>query len=242
VTPPGRRPILELCVQGISSALTAAAAGADRIELCENLSVGGVTPSAGIIAAVCQSVNIPVHILIRPREGDFVYTAAELTAIRHDIQTARSLGASGVVLGVLDSDQTIDTTALASLVELARPLSVTFHRAFDEVPDPSAALESLVALGVDRILTSAGAPTALQGRHQLFALNAQAQGRIVILAAGRVDPQTIPLLLRGGLTEFHAGSAAGPPGRTDLQAARALVAATGLPSASVHLPLQDPGR
>src|SRR5271165_795977 len=122
-----RRPtIVEICVSDIASAIAAGAGGADRVELCDNLSVGGTTPSAGAIAETCRRLNIPVHVLIRPRAGDFCYSESELAVIRHDIDIARSMGAAGVVLGVLATDGTIDRDQTAKLIALARPLSVTF--------------------------------------------------------------------------------------------------------------------
>ena len=125
-----------------------------RVELCDNLAVGGTTPSAGTIAEACRRLAIPVHVLIRPRGGDFLASEAELAAMRHDIETARRLGAAGVVLGLLGRMGPIDRDRTASLVELARPLSVTFHKAFDQTRDPDEALDALIGLGIDRVLSS----------------------------------------------------------------------------------------
>lgn len=212
---PPLRPTLEVCLQGIDSVLAAEEGGADRIELCEHLAVGGVTPSAGIIAVACQRLSIPVHVLIRPREGDFLYNEAELAVIERDIATARSLGASGVVLGFLRSDGTIDRPQTARMIAIARPMSVTFHKAFDETVDPGQALEDLAALGVDRVLTSGQAPTAREGRAQLAALSGQAAGRVIVMAGGRITEHDLPALVEAGLDEIHVGSAARTGGRTD---------------------------
>ncbi len=138
---------VEICVGDLESALQAAQGGSDRIELCDNLAVGGTTPSAGTIAEACRRLDIPVHVLVRPRGGDFLPSPAELAAMRHDIETARSLGAAGVVFGILRRDGTIDREQTAKLVGLARPLGVTFHRAFDQTREPVPALDTLLALG-----------------------------------------------------------------------------------------------
>ena len=127
---------VEICVSDVESAVAAEAGGADRVELCDNLSVGGTTPSAGAIALSCRCLSIPVSILIRPRAGDFVYSDLELKAMRHDIMSAKDLGAAGVVLGVLKPDATIDADRTEELAELARPLAVTFHKAIDQVSHP----------------------------------------------------------------------------------------------------------
>lgn len=207
--------VVEICVQGTASALVAAEAGADRLELCEDLAVGGVTPSAGAIAVVCESVHIPTHVLIRPRGGDFVPSPDEFRAICRDIAIARDLGARGVVLGALTRQGSLDRDRTAELVALVRPMSVTFHRAFDAVPDPFATLEELIELGIDRVLTSGGAPTARLGLDVLARLQRQAGDRIIILAGGRVVDDDLAVLAGAGLREVHCGSAAGPPGATD---------------------------
>jgi copper homeostasis protein len=214
--------MLEVCVQGVAAAIAAEQGGADRVELCERLEVGGVTPSAGAIAVACRRLEIPVHVLVRPREGDFCPDLAEFEAMEHDVALARQLGAAGVVIGLLNPDRTIDGPRTKRLASLARPLSVTFHKAFDETPDPDAALETLCDLGIERILTSGQATTAREGLACLASLHARAAGRIVILAAGQLRAADLPPLRAAGLTEFHAGSAATRHGRTDPDAVRAL--------------------
>ena len=158
-----------------------------------------------------------------PAKATSVYSTHEQEAIRHDIQTAKSLGASGVVLGALTAEGPIDSQLIQELIDLARPMSVTFHRAFDLVPDPSHALETLISLGVDRVLTSGQAPTAREGQPQLRALIRQASSRIIILAAGSINVRDIHSMIAAGLREIHVGSAAGPAGFTDTAAVRSLV-------------------
>jgi copper homeostasis protein len=199
---------VEICVGDLESALAAEQGGADRVELCDNLSVGGTTPSAGTIAEACRRLTIPVHVLIRPRAGDFLPSRAELAAMRFDIEMARMLGAAGVVFGILRPDATIDRDQTAALVELARPMSVTFHKAFDQTPEPEQALDALIELGVDRVLTSGGRPTALEGMDILKRLVVQAHGRVGILAGGRLAAGNLETIMAAtGVHEVHLGSA-----------------------------------
>jgi copper homeostasis protein len=206
---------VEVCVQGVASALAAEMGGADRVELCEDLAVGGVTPSAGAIAVTCSRLTIPVHVLIRPRAGDFAYEGDEYEVMCRDVEAARELGARGVVTGVLSARNTLDHRRTARLVAIARPMTVTFHRAFDEVPDVFETLDALIELGVERVLTSGSAPSARQGLYLLSRLQEHAGDRIVILAGGRVRLDDLQALASAGLREVHCGSAAGPAGRTD---------------------------
>jgi copper homeostasis protein len=199
--------LLEACVAGVESALAAQQGGADRVELCEDLAVGGVTPSAGAIAVACRALEIPVHVLIRPRGGDFLYSEWEFEVMRRDLETAQALGAAGVALGLLTASGAVDCERTARLVKAARPLRVTFHRAFDLVREPHQALEELIALGVDRILTSGGSPTAREGLARLGDLARSSAGRIGIMAGGQIREDDLPAILAAGLREVHAGSA-----------------------------------
>lgn len=217
--------LLEACVQGIASALAAEAGGADRVELCEDLAVGGVTPSAGTIAIVCRRLTIPVHVLIRPREGDFQYDDLEMAAMLHDIDVARRLGAAGVVLGALTPDAAVDRRRTEDLLKRSRPMSVTFHKAFDATRDLPEALEALMALGVDRVLTSGGAPTAREGLTTLQSLREASAGRIAVLVGGRVALDDLPHFAAVGISEVHAGSALGLAGKTDVRLVRRLALA-----------------
>lgn len=201
--------IIEACVDSVESAIGAQAGGANRIELCENLLEGGTTPSAGLIEVCRERLHIPLHVLVRPRGGDFIYSDVELDVMRRDIAVARRLGAEGVVLGALKADGTIDVFSTRSLIEAARPLSVTFHRAFDFTPDPDAALENLIALGVDRVLTSGQAPTAVAGTGILARLVRRAAGRIVIIAAGGVSEESVLAVIEHtGVSELHVRASA----------------------------------
>jgi copper homeostasis protein len=203
-----RRVTVEICVSDVVSAIAAQEGGADRVELCDNLAVGGTTCSAGAIAETCRRLSIPVHVLIRPRAGDFVYSKPELAAMRHDIEVAKALGAAGIVLGVLTPDATIDHDQIAALAALARPLRLTFHKAFDQVRDPLRALDTLIALGIDRVLTSGGRPTALEGVEALAALVDHAHGRLAVMAGGRLDAAGLACVIRQGkVDEVHLGSA-----------------------------------
>jgi copper homeostasis protein len=204
-----RRITVEICVGDVESAIAAEAGGADRVELCDNLSVGGTTPSVGTIAEACRWLSIPVHVLIRPRAGDFVYDERELAVMRRDIEAAKALGAEGIVLGVLDGRGDIARDPTAALIALARPLSVTFHKAVDRVRDPFEALDTLIALGVDRVLTSGGRPSAFDGIDALRSLVERSADRIAVMAGGRLAVDHVEDVIRAsGVREIHLGSAA----------------------------------
>lgn len=200
---------LEACVDSIESALSAQAGGADRVELCDNLLEGGTTPSAGLIALCCARLEIPVHVLIRPRGGDFVYSELELEVMRRDIAVARECGARGVVFGMLLPDGSIDLPHTRALIGAARPLAVTFHRAFDFTADPDQALDDLIALGVDRLLTSGQAASAIEGTGILARLVQRAAGRIVIAAGGGLSEENVLAVIeRTGVPEVHVRATA----------------------------------
>jgi len=197
--------IYEACVTSVSQARRAEQAGADRLELCARIITGGLTPPTRQMRTLRQATSLPLHVMIRPGPGTFHPDAQTLERMRAEIGAARSSGADGVVLGVLDAAGAIDLPALEILMAAARGLAVTFHRAFDLVPDPLAALETLVGLGVDRILTSGGAPSALEGGDRLRTLTRAAAERIGIIAAGGVRADHAgALILRTGVAEVHA--------------------------------------
>ena len=196
--------LVEACVDSVESALAAQGGGASRVELCDNLVEGGTTPSAGTIALCRDRLRIPMYVMIRPRGGDFCYSPVELDVMRRDIEGAQALGADGVVLGLLRPDGRVDRRRTAALIALARPLDVTFHRAIDVSRDPLAALDDLLALGVDRVLTSGQARTALAGARVIAALVERAAGRLVILAGGGVDAGNARrVVARTGVKEIH---------------------------------------
>ena len=206
--------LLEICVETVAGALAAERGGADRLELCARLDVGGLTPSPALVAATRTETSLPLVVLVRPRAGDFRSTASELRQMLAQIDTARDAGAQGVALGVLRGDGAVDVDALSALVERARSgrMEVCFHRAFDGVADRGAALEALVALGVDRVLTSGGPPRAADGLPILRALVAQAAGRIAVMPGGGVRASDARRIARAsGCLEIHS-SAGMPPG------------------------------
>jgi copper homeostasis protein len=196
--------LVEICVDSVESAIVAEAAGADRIELCSALSEGGVTPSAGLIESVRRNIGIKVNMLVRPRGGDFLYTDNDFSVMRRDIETAGEHGADGIVIGMLNSDGTVDVERTALLNEYAAPMSVTFHRAFDMCRDPKKALEDIISAGAARILTSGQAKTAIDGAGLIRTLVTEAKGRIEIMPGGGIDEYNIALL--AGTTaarEYH---------------------------------------
>ena len=205
---PHSPPLVEVCIDSVACAGAAERGGAGRVELCADLVRGGTTPSAGMIERTCRHVSIPVVALIRPRAGDFLYDDLEVEVMLHDIAAAASLGAAGIATGALTADARIDAERLRPLIDAARPMSVTFHRAFDHTRDPMEALEALMSLGVDRLLTSGGAPTALAGRETLARLVARAGSDLVIMAGGGVTAESAPLLAKeAGVREVHVRAA-----------------------------------
>ncbi len=194
----------EVCVEGIDGAIAAEQGGADRAELCASLIEGGLTPGLGTIRATLARVGLPLHVMVRPRGGDFLYTDTEFAGMREDVMAIRDTGVAAIVFGCLTADGDIDAARTADLVRLARPLSVTVHRAFDMVRNADAALDTLIACGVDRVLTSGLQPSALEGAAMLRRLHARAGGRIVVLGCGRLRPETVAeAVAQTGLTEYH---------------------------------------
>jgi copper homeostasis protein len=198
--------LLEIAVQTAEAALAAERGGAGRVELCADLAVGGLTPGEELMQQVREQVRLPIFSMIRPRAGDFVYSAAEFERMREDIAVARRLRMDGVVLGLLTNDRRIDVRRTRELVEHARPLPVTFHRAFDACADLLESLEDVVNTGAARILTSGAAPTAPEGVDVLANLVAQARERVVLLPGGGLNASNIADVARQtGAREFHSG-------------------------------------
>lgn len=210
--------LLEVCVDTVGGLMAAVRGGADRIELCAALSVGGLTPSPGLMVAA-SAVDIPVYPLIRPRAGGFFYSDAEVSQMCADILAARATGMAGVVIGAARADGTLDLAALERMIDAAEGMDLTLHRVFDLVPDRGAALEQAVALGFTRILTSGAAQTALQGKEALLADHQRAAGRIGILPGGGIAPDNLGKLLEGlAVAEVHASCSA-PVGSSDKERA-----------------------
>ncbi len=199
-----RNMIFELCAETIDACLIAKEGGAHRIELCTGLSEGGMTPSHGLTQAAIERSGLPVHVLLRPRGGDFLYAEAELDVMREDIQHVKQLGAAGVVLGLLRPDGTVDVEGTRELVQLAHPMRVTFHRAFDVTPSLPNALEDVIAAGCDRVLSSGGQSDVVAGAATLAKLVAQAKHRIAVAIGGGLRLKDAALLAQlTGAAHFH---------------------------------------
>jgi len=198
--------IFELCAETIDACLVAREGGAHRIELCSGLSEGGMTPSHGLIQEAVERSGLPVHVLVRPRGGNFVYSAAEVEVMRRDILHVKQLGAAGVVLGILKADGRVDVEATKALVQLARPMEVTFHRAFDATPVLTEALEDVVATGADRILTSGGQRNVVAGSAALAELVQLAGDRVDIAVGGGLRLQNAASLVRATRARHFHGS------------------------------------
>ncbi len=198
--------LVEVCVDSVASAAAAERGGAARVELCGSLIEGGITPSAGLIEMTRAAVSVDLHVMIRPRGGDFFYDAEEFETMRRDIAVAKQLGANGVVFGILEVHGNVDVARTRQLATAARPLTVTFHRAFDMTADLLQALDDICATGADRVLTSGGESTSLEGEETIAQLVRRAQGRIVIMAGSGLKPETARSLVdHTGVREIHVG-------------------------------------
>lgn len=186
---------LEICANSLSSAKEAQLGGASRVELCQNLENGGTTPSYGQIKHVREALEIGVHVLIRPRAGDFLYSDDEFAEIKEDILYCKEAGCDGVVIGILTKDGRVDKVRMQELVDLAKPMCVVFHRAFDRCAEPLKSLEDIIELGCDRILTSGLKNSAWEGRELIKALFAQADGRIEIMPGAGIDESNVKAII-----------------------------------------------
>lgn len=198
--------ILEVCANSYQSAINAEKAGAQRIELCSELSVGGIIPSLGLLKKVMHNLSIPVQVLIRPRSGDFLYSNAEFDIMKENILQCKELGCAGIVSGVLCADNTIDIKRNRELIELSKPMSFTFHRAFDLVPKPKESLLQLINLGVNRLLSSGQKEKAEDGIDLLSELQKMAQNKLIILPGSGINPLNSSLFKTAGFTEIHSSA------------------------------------
>ena len=205
---------LEICIDSVESALAAQAGGADRVELCTALFEGGLTPSAGLLETVRERVTIGVASMIRPRGGDFCYSDDEVRVMERDIAVARKLGADVIVLGLLTPDGRVDEAATRRLIEAARPLPVTYHRAFDMARDPFEALDALLRLGVERLLTSGQEKSAVEGMDLIADLVRRAGDRLIVMPGGGITERNLQKVLKHtGAREIHGSASASKDSR-----------------------------
>lgn len=223
--------LIEAAVESLAAARAAAQGGADRIELCTDLAHGGTTPDVQLMRDALTQLTIPVFVLVRPRAGDFVYSAVEHGTMLEQIAAAKQAGAAGVVTGALTAQQDIDEVRTVELISAARPLPVTFHRAFDACRDLRAALETLIQLRLSRVLTSGGAKTAAEGVEEIRDLVGQAKGRIQILPGGGIDQENVARIVQTGVSEVHFSVRDAEKVR---RVTRAIAAAASRPAASIR--------
>ncbi len=232
--------VIEIAVDSTESALAAEQGGAQRIELCSALREGGLTSSLGLVRTVRSGCSLALFAMIRPRGGDFLYTADEFRAMQEDIRIMGQEGVDGVVFGLLSQDGHVDKDRTCTLVELARPMQVTFHRAVDMALDAEQALEGVIACGVQRVLTSGGASSAWAGRKRLRAMVQQAAARTTIVVAGGVRPAQISRLMAStGATEFHSSMRRLMPSAMRYQARKLNLGEPGVDEFSRNLVLAD---
>ncbi len=200
--------LLEIAVASLERAIAAERAGAHRLELCERLELGGITPAITLVRRVRSAVRIPIHVMLRPRSGDFIYNGTEFAQMKEELAAMRGEDVQGIVTGLLRDDHTIDVERTRELVELARPLPVTFHRAFDAAPNLSEALDDAIRTGANRILTSARAASATDATEALRKLIEQAGSRITLLPGGGLHAGNIATVAcLPGVRELHTGLA-----------------------------------
>ncbi len=195
---------IEICANSYASAKNAALAGADRVELCNELAVGGITPSYGMIKKVVEQLEIDIFVLIRPRSGHFTYSKEEFDIMKENVAMCKELGCHGIVSGVLHHDHTIDIKRTTELVALSAPLPFTFHRAFDWTPNPLHAIDELTDIGVKRILTSGQQQTAEKGMDLLVALKEKSKEGLIVMPGGGVNSRNAMLFKNNGFAELHA--------------------------------------
>lgn len=196
--------LVEACVDSVDSALIASEAGANRLELCSNLLIGGTTPTLAMFREIRKKTNIPIHVLIRPRFGDFLYTESEFSVIKEEVRQFVAESTEGVVVGFLRKDGSIDADRLKEVLLLCSSVKVTFHRAFDVCKDPLEGLKTLMELGVDSVLTSGQEDSVIHGLKLLKRLNEVSEGRLSLMAGSGVSPEVIPQIYKEtGISQFH---------------------------------------
>jgi copper homeostasis protein len=224
------RPVLEVCCGSADFAVAASSAGADRVELCDNLVEGGTTPSLGATALAVERAAVPVMAMVRPRGGDFLYSDLEVEVMLRDIDALKAVGVSGLVFGMLRADGRVDAERTTRLLEVARPLPVTFHRAFDLSRNLFESLDVLMEIGVDRVLTSVGRRVVVEDLSLLGALVNHAAGRLTVLPGGGIRPDNVESVLSvPGVREVHVGASR----RVESDMAHRV---TGVPMGSAHDP------
>jgi len=206
--------LLEVCANSVTSALTAQEGGASRVELCENLNEGGTTPSYGAIVAARKLLKIDIYVLIRPRAGDFLYSDLEFDIMLNDVKLCIEAGCNGIVVGILNADGTVDVPRCKQIADMAKQAGIgaTFHRAFDVCADQFAAMETIIDMGYERILTSGGKSTAMEGARQITELIKKADGRIIIMPGSGINQSNVADLIHfTKATEIHASAKAKVP-------------------------------
>ena len=198
--------LLEICTNSYQSAIHAETAGAQRVELCSELAVGGITPSYGLLKKVMNKLSIPVHVLIRPRSGHFTYSDAEFEIMKTNIELCKELGCTSIVSGILRDDFTIDLERTNELIQLSKPLSFTFHRAFDWTPNPKNAIKELISLKVNRVLTSGQESSAEKGIAVLKELQEIAGNDLIVMPGSGINPENAGLFKEQGFTEIHCSA------------------------------------
>jgi copper homeostasis protein len=217
----------EVCVDSAEAALAAQEGGADRVELCSDLLEGGLTPTHGTLKVARERLRIKIMAMVRPRGGDFCYSDVELAVMREDLLAAKALGADGIVFGLLQPDGTIDRDRTRDLVACARPLPVTFHRAFDMTRDPFEALDVLIDLGVDRVLTSGQEPSVIEGLSLITELGRRAGGRIIVMPGGGITARNVARVVNeAGVNEIHFASLEPREGRMEYRNPRVFMGGT----------------
>ena len=198
--------LLEICANSYESAINAQKAGADRIEICSELAVGGITPSYGLLQQIAENISIPVHVLIRPRSGDFCYTDSEFEQMKTDILVCKKMRFQGIVSGILHADNFVNIERTKELISLSKPLSFTFHRAFDLLENPKKALEELIQMKVDRILTSGLKEKAIDGIDLLIELQNIAKNKVIIMPGSGINKENCIHFKNAGFKEIHTSA------------------------------------